>query len=174
MEAGNDIGANAVTYPRSISPAGMREMFAPQSGHVWLSLVVFMHNSLPAPIRLCNNMQDVAFNGNVYTALAFEVALSTDEEDTVPTITLRVDNVSQELVGLLRTISDRADVSVEIVRVPSTGGAIVSELGPVDFKLLSFDLAMDAIDITLGPSTDPLNQPATRERFVPAIAPGLF
>ena len=162
-----------MTYPRAISAGGLQELFAQESGHAWITFIVVNHASMGTPLRICNDMKDQTFGGDLYIGVPFEIALAVDDEDTVPTVSLRLDNVGRDLVDTLRSITDRADVSVTHVRIDGAG-AMTSEIGPLDFKLIGSEITMCIVDISLGLSTDPLNAPATKEIFTSTLAPGLF
>lgn len=158
---------------RTISPAGLRELFAQHSGHVLLTLLTVSHATLPEPLRLVNDRRSLEHDGHTWTALPFELVLPADTEDEIPHVELRIDNVGRVLTELLRTVAEPVDVELSVVRV-APDGSVTPELGPLDFSLLDAQIRTDVITARLGYEIDVLNEPATREIFNPSLAPGLF
>ena len=158
---------------RPVSAAGMRELFAQNSGHVLLALVAFRHDDLSEPVRIVNDMQSLTYGGNNYIGLPFQLTLPTDTEDEIPAIQMTVDNVDRQLVELLRTPESPPGVDIEVVRVDEAG-TVTSELGPLDFSLLDAKITAAKVTLKIGYLIDVLNEPATGQIFNPSLAPGLF
>lgn len=159
--------------PRAISADGLRELFAQNSGHALLVLATFDHPDLPEPIRLVNDVQGLDYDGHAYIGLPFEASMPTDAEDDIPTVQMRVDNVDQTLIELLRSISAPADVVLEVVRV-APNRVITTEIGPLDFSLLDSRATDTTVTLKIGYLIDLLNAQATSEIFSSSLAPGLF
>lgn len=83
------------------------------------------------PVRVVNNSIDVVSRGNTYSAYPFEITMG---EGTLPSVTLRMDNLSAEMSGLFM-LSDSIDVGVEIVRSESVD---IVEVAYPTFSLQSF------------------------------------
>ena len=158
---------------RAITAVGLAELFAQNSSHAFLCLATFTHATLPTPIRLVNNKAAIVYGGNTFTPLAFDLALAVDAEDQVPSLTLTVDNVDQRFIELIRSITDKPSVKIEVVRV-NEAGTVILELGPMDFMLNGSQMDSGKVDLTLGFESDILNQSATQDIFSPSVSPGLF
>ena len=61
--------------PRTLSNTARRALYAQETGEVFLLLLVISHPSLPAPIRVVNNSEDVVSGGFTYQRFPFELAL---------------------------------------------------------------------------------------------------
>lgn len=158
---------------RTISAAGMQALFAESSEEIVLPLVTITHPDYPGTSRLVANMTDISYGGNTYTALPFEFVLAADTQDAVPVAKIRFDNVSRDLVALLRSVTTPATMQVEIIRIPATG-PYVSEVGPLTYSLRNVSITATVVECTLAYETDFLNEPACRKRFDSIQAPGLF
>lgn len=164
---------------RTITAEGLRELFAQSSGHLLLALLTFEHASLPEPIRLVNDRIPLEFDGHTHQPLPYELVLPADLEDQIPHVEIRIDNVSQLLVELLRSQLEPVDVVLDIVRVapPAIGSqqrGVFRELGPLDFSLLDAQITPAVITLRLGYLIDVLNMPATQHIMNPSLAPGLY
>lgn len=158
---------------RNISAGAMRELFAQHSGAAMFACLTFDHPTMTAPVRVVNNTVDITHNGELYTGLPFEPVLPDDIEDRVPSLEIRIDNVDRQLVEILRTVvTDLPSVLLEIIRVQ--GGVTTTEIGPLALSLISSDINVDVVTLTVGHAIDILNEPATSEIFNPGTAPGLF
>lgn len=157
---------------RSISANTMRELLAQNSTAVMLMCVTFTHAEMAEPLRIVNNTVPIQFNGYQWTALPFKPTLPEDTEDRVPNIELVVDNVDLTMVELLRSVSSPPGVQIDVVNVQ--GGTVTREIGPLDFSLLSHDIGVDTITLTIGYAIDILNEPAVQDILNPGTAPGLF
>lgn len=157
---------------RNLSSGAIRDLFVQNSGAVMLSCVTFNHFELPEPIRVVNNTVAIQFDGHEWIALPFELTLPSDNEDRVPNLEMIIDNIDRTLVELLRSVSSMPSVRVDIIRVD--GATITREIGPLDFSLLSSDIGVDAVTLTIGYAFDILNEPATQDILNPGTAPGLF
>ena len=95
--------------------------FAAETRQVWLLLLTFEHDDLPAPIRVVNDTplfadDTITSNGETYHPVAFDIVLPVDSSDRPPLPRLAVDNVSRELIESLREISSPPKVTIQIVR----------------------------------------------------------
>jgi len=158
---------------RSISAAGLQALFAQTSSDAILPLLTITSSEYPGTSRIVANMTSVIHESVGYQPLPFELVLAPDSADSVPVAKIRLDNVNQDLVALLRTATQPATVVVRIVRFPATG-ASVTEMGPLTFSAKAVQITASIIEITLAYETDFLNEPAVKTRFDNTIAPALY
>lgn len=159
---------------RQVSIEGIRSLFAQETAHVWVPALTFTPPS-SAVINIVANTQDVIYpplTGDVYLAMPFELSLAPDTEDTVPQARIRVDNVDQSIVALLRTITEPLPVTLRVFRI-EPDLTVFQELSS-QFHLLSVTIDSLIVEGTLGYNIDFLNEPAVRDSFTPSVAPGLF
>lgn len=77
-----------------------------------LGFLTITHPSLVAPLRIVSDPLDFVCGGETFAGCPFEFQMLTDE-DTVPTTTLRVQNVDRRIGEALRGIADRAMVRLD-------------------------------------------------------------
>lgn len=157
--------------PRTLSNTARRALYAQETGEVFLLLLVISHPSLPAPIRVVNNSEDVVSGGFTYQRFPFELALPPESDEAPPTVTLRIANADRQIVQAVRSLAGEAmtvDLSVILASSPDT-----IEAGPYRFTLrdVSYDAAI--VEGTLR-FEDVLNEPFPADSFTPARFPGLF
>lgn len=158
---------------RNLSQDTIRELFAESSGSAMLPCITINHSSMAEPARVVANTKNITFNGFEYQAIAFSAALPSDTESKIPSVQIKLDNVSRLLVELLRSIDSPADMTMDIVRV-SQQGVITREIGPLNFVLLNCSINLQQVILNIGYAHDLLNEPATSEILSPSIARGLF
>ncbi|NIU01078.1 MAG: DUF1833 domain-containing protein [Nitrosopumilaceae archaeon] len=81
-----------------------------------LVLIEINHSDLTAPIRVVNNTKDITSNGNLFVAFPFEIKLPDSQPEGPPVAELIIDNVSQEIMTAIRTITSAASVTISVVR----------------------------------------------------------
>lgn len=159
----------------SISADALKEMFAQESGCVFLSLLTVLDTTTSELIRFVDDNVDLVYGGNTYIAAPFQPIWSADEdEDTVPNVKIVVDAVDQRLVDALRSITEPPTATMELI-MKKPNGVISSEIGPIDMLILGYDnMTHGSIELTLGFESDVLNEFATKDRFSPGLSPGIF
>jgi len=108
--------------------------------------------------------------GENYIFFPFEITLPSDESDSVPRLTLSVDNVSGEIGHWLRSSTIAPTVTVEMLASSDLNAPIMTFPG---FKLQSFVAGTMRIEgqITL---TNLEREPYPSLCFTPSMFPGLF
>lgn len=161
---------------RQVSLEGLRSLFAQETAHAWLPALSFVP---PAgygysQVNVVANTEGVLVGGVLYEPRPFEMVLAPDTEETVPQARIRVDNIDQSLIQMLRSVQEPMEIGLLILRVAPGAAEAAVEVGPSQFHLLAVTLDALVIEGTLGFNVDFLNEPATRDTFTPAVAPGLF
>ncbi len=155
--------------PRTLSNAALASMNAQQTGDVWLVLLTLSHATMPTPIRLVNNNEDVASRGNTYIAFPFEVELPGEDPDQPPKAMLRIDNVDRRVVQTIRSIVAPPTVTLEVILASAPDNVEVSftnmtlRNAQYDASTVSGELTFDSI------YTEPVTLTMTPNRF-----PGMF
>ncbi len=98
--------------PRNITPEVRADLQSQASPHAILGFLTITHRNLPDPIRVVSDPLDFVVDGQTYIGCPFEFQLLTDE-DQAPTTTLRVQNVDRRIGEAIRTVTDRAQVTLE-------------------------------------------------------------
>ena len=158
---------------RSLSLPAIQQMMAQEASDVFLVYAKVTHPDLPEPIRVVNNTESIDFDGFTWIGLPFKPLLPSDREDEIPTVTISIDNVDRELVGLLRGIQSPAQFEMGVIRVDAQGVAH-REIGPMNFVLKQVNYDALTVRLSLGYEANVLDEPAMAISFGPSIAPGLF
>lgn len=178
---------------RTVSATFKAAAFASQTGEVLVTLLTISHDSLEdGPLRLSSDptvrldllgsegsegeasggqpRYGTVSRGETYSFLPFRVTLPDESDDAPPAVRLEVDNVSRELVPLLRSTSTPAEVQVEIL--------LASDLDTVEvaFPVLQVaEVDYDADRVTINLVVDYLAaEPFPAGSFDPSGFPGLF
>lgn len=154
---------------RALSTAGLREVFAQNSGEVFLPLLTLTHPSMTT-LRVVNNFSNVTSRGDVYQAFPFELTLPSDATERLPAAKLSLSNVDRRLIDEIRTLSGPIAVTLEVVTATTPDTV---EVGPFVFDLIVADYGIDTITGEL--AYEPiLNEPYPADNFDPQRFPGLF
>jgi phage-related protein len=89
-----------------------------ESGAVWVFLLQI---DIPgaSPIYLAGNNENVVWNGETWTAFPFDISDITEDDKEIPSITLRVSNLSGAIMDYLETNDGGAGVTATL-RVVNT------------------------------------------------------
>jgi len=137
---------------------------------VFLWLLTIEHAASGTVHRLVNNLDSVVSRGNTYMAFPFQFVLPEDDGSTLPTIQISVDNVSLELIEIIRSYGTGITISAEIILASAPN---VVEYAIDDLTLI--DTTYDKSSITLTAQIqDLLNQRFPADDYLPRTFPGMF
>jgi hypothetical protein len=157
--------------PRTLTIAARRAIYAPETGEVFLVLLTITHPSLPAPIRVVANSEDIVSEGLTYQRFPFEVTLPPESEDSPPSVKLRIANADREIVRAVRSVSGEA-MKAEL-RVVLASSPDVIEAGPYEFTIRQPTFDASFVEATLR-FEEILSEPYPADAFTPSRFPGLF
>jgi len=130
--------------------------------------VVLLHITLSAGVHLyfCSNNEDVTFGGQVYTAFPFYLdATKQTSKGEIPTISLRVCNVTQLVHAYLEQLDGAvgAEVQVQVVNA----GHLSEDFTELDmtFSVLSTEADAEWVTFNLG-AASPLRRRYPPYRFI--------
>lgn len=155
--------------PRTLSNAALASINAQSTSEVWLVLLTLSHATLPTPIRLVNNNEDVVSRGNTFIAFPFEIELPGEDPDQPPKAMLRIDNVDRRIVQTIRSITAPPTITLEVILASAPNTVEVSftnmtlRNAQYDVSTVSGELTFDSI------YTEPVTLTMTPNRF-----PGMF
>lgn len=137
---------------------------------VFLWLLTIEHAASSTVFRLVNNLDDVVSRGNTYMAFPFQFVLPEDDGETLPTIQINVDNVSLELIEIIRTYGSGITITSEIVlaSAPDNVEYAIEDLTLVDATYNSQSVTLTA------QIQDLLNQRFPADDFLPRTFSGMF
>jgi hypothetical protein len=154
--------------PRTLSNTALASMNAQATGEVWLVLLTISHATLPTPIRLVNNNEDVVSRSNTFIAFPFEIELPGEDPDQPPKAMLRIDNVDRRVVQTIRSITAPPTITLEVILASAPNNVEVSftnmtlRNAQYDVSTVSGELTFDSI------YTEPVTLTMTPNRF-PAL-----
>jgi hypothetical protein len=153
-----------------LSPELLAQLYGQESGDPFLTLLTLDHNSLPEPIRLVNDTRNFVSRGNTYLALPFSLALPPDDGESAREINLELDNVSLDLISLVRNITDIIDVKIEMV-LASIPDEVQYEVEELKIRSITYDASKITATLYLD---NFLQTELSSEKYTPLTHPGLF
>lgn len=121
---------------RPVSDTLKQEVFSQETGDVFVTLLTLSHPDLTDPIRVCSDpavelisgLRGTTSRGDDFIFMPFELIPPGQSGDSSPMGRIRIDNVSREIIRIVRTISSPADVLIEVVMAsdPDTVEATIS------------------------------------------------
>jgi len=137
---------------------------------VFLWLLTIEHQESSTTFRLVNNLDDIVSRGNTYMAFPFQFVLPEDDGETLPTIQISIDNVSLELIEIIRTYGTGITITAEIIMasMPNAVEYSIDDLSLVDATYNSQSITLTA------QIQDLLNQRFPADDYLPRTFPGMF
>ena len=105
-------------------------------------------------IRLARNNEDVTFNGNVYQKFPFDIDSITEDGKEIPSLTLKVSNVTGIIQGYIQSYNGFADAKVKLFLVHAAHLDNTSPETEFDFVITETKYDESWISFTIGASND--------------------
>lgn len=132
-------------------------------------------------LRFTNNNVDITYDDGttqfLYHWFPFSIKLPPDTEKHDTKSQIQITNVKPEIITLLRSITKKPEITLNIVAVKGEDPSPVVtsiEKGPIDMELQDYNGDAQTITGTLGYKQDFLNQTFPRWKFTPGLALGVF
>ena len=145
-------------------------MNAQNTGEVFLALLSLTHPDIDTPLCFVNDLEPVTSNDVVYLSWPFDLPMPELGSDTLPVLTLTIDNVDKSIWEGLKGILTPITVTLSCILKSQPD---VVEAGPLVFRMKTTEVGLVSITGTLT-YEDLLNEPYPYETYVPAVYPGLF
>lgn len=156
--------------PRTFSTPAMNALMAATTNEAFILLVTFTHVPTAETFRVALNTENITSNGNLFTATYFQFTLPETDSRAPQGCNITVDNVDQQMVPLLRSITQPLQVTLQLV-LASQPDTVELELT----DLLLRDVTWDANQIQGSlVSDDPLNQAFPAHLYEPRTFQGIF
>lgn len=156
--------------PRTLSTQAMNAVMAATTNEAFLLLVTFTHVPTAETFRVVLNTENITSNGNLFTATYFQFTLPETSNQAPQGCSITVDNVDQQMVPLLRSITEPLQVTLQVV-LASQPDTVELELA----DLLLRDVTWDSNQIQGNlVADDPLNQAFPAHLYEPRTFQGLF
>lgn len=117
---------------RILSAPAIEAVQAQETGEVML---VFLELELSPTftLRVVNNWEEVTRGGNVYYPYRFEIGIPDEVDEGIPTVPLRIDNISSEILTSIMTLDAPIPVTMNVCLASSPN---VVEAGPFSLKII--------------------------------------
>lgn len=100
---------------RNFNDAELREIFAEETGEIFLCLLEIDDPTLVDKIYAVNDTQDIISNYIKYTAFPFEVTLPISDGESAGILQFSISNVSVKLIELVRKMRDPVTVRMKVI-----------------------------------------------------------
>lgn len=172
---------------RTFSAGAVRQFFSPDADDPYiLLLTITAPNDVPGAdtLRLANSwttrltsyetdesmtVYGVTSNGNDFIFIPFELSLPT-QDDAAPRATLRIHDITREVMPLIRGLSGTPAVTLQVVLASAPNTVELSFPGLI-MRSISYD--RDTIEGELT-ADDLASEPFPAHTFTPNWFPGLF
>jgi len=147
-------------------------MLADRTAEVFITLLRIDHASFANPILLAYNTEPVVRADGTYQPYPFQVNLPDQDEDSLPQVTVTVDNVDLTVNDAIRTLTgDPPTVTMMVVLADSPDTV---EAGPFVYSLQNAQADAQTIQGALGFESDIFSQQVPSQTYTPVSSPGLF
>jgi len=153
-----------------ISDAAKSEMFAAQTGEVYLTLLEISSPELSSPLYFVDNTQNIVSNGKTYEAALFSFNLPNAKVGASTKATFSISNIDRRAVELARSVSAPLTLTGMTIRATSPD---IYEFGPVSFSLRDVKWTAQDLSGTLYDDVDG-GMAVPKLTFNPADFPGLY
>lgn len=119
---------------RPLSTAARSAFYAPETDEVVLLLLTIDEDSLPEPIRVVHNNENIVSRGDTYVAFVFSIELPVESSDAPRPVRIQIDAVDQTIISAIRKAVGQPRVVLEVVLASDPD---VVEAGPFIFRLES-------------------------------------
>lgn len=158
---------------RTLSSAAITAINAQETDVAFLVRLTIDHNDLLSPLRVVNDSVDLITNSSpplTFVAFPFLIQLPADSESLAPEATLTIDNVDQQIVVAIRSISSAPSLLIEIVRSADPDTVEVSYPG-MELRNVKYDAQQVTGKIVMKRFDA---EPYPSGRMTPTTFPGLF
>lgn len=165
---------------RSVSLTFREAMNAQETGEVVIVLMTISHPSYPTPLRLSSDpttllseaplQYGTVSRGQTYLFCPFSTTLPDDVDERAPTARLALENVSRDLVAIIRSISTPATATIEVV-LASSPDSVEIEYPQFEVKSAQYNANIMTLELSIDALTD---EPYPAGTFSPSAFPGLF
>ncbi|MFU0504003.1 DUF1833 family protein [Pseudaminobacter sp. NGMCC 1.201702] len=165
---------------RTVSLTLREAMNAQETGEVLVVLLTITHPDYATPLRISSDpttllseaplQYGTVSRGETYLFAPFSTSLPDDMDERAPTARFVLENISRDLVELVRSVSTPAKATIEVV-LASSPDSVEIEYPEFDVKNASYNANVMTLELSIDALTD---EPYPSGTFSPASFPGLF
>lgn len=150
-----------------VTPTGLAEAFKVSSEAAWLALLTI--STPESTLRFVNNNEPVFSNGNTFDPFPFLIVLPGDNGETLPKVTLQIQNFDEQLVEAIRGQETPPQVTCQLV-TSLTPDDVEIEIENMILRTVNYDALMITGELNV---VNVLNQ-KFGGYYTPIEFPGLF
>lgn len=153
-----------------ISNELLAQLFSQNSDDPFLMLVTISHPDWIDTYYFVNNGEQIISRGTTYQAFPMTIVLPTDDGETARGVKIDFDNVSLELVDIMRSVTSPMEVKIEMI-LASLPDVVQMELTELQIQNISYNSKKVSATLIVDSF---LNTELSSERYTPSSYPGLF
>ncbi len=157
--------------PAPYSTGYQAQLQAVNDSDVEIILLEITHADLVAPIRVCNDTEDLVSGGNTYIAAAFQFVLPDDRDGQTTRAQLSFSNIGRDLMQWLEAANGGAGALVRVRLVRKSLPNNIEADFTVGLQNVSADVSVVTADLGYDQVMD---RAAIGWRYDALVAPGLF
>ena len=158
--------------PRTLSDEFHRRAHSVENVDYAVNLLEIDHSELAEPIRLCDDNSDIVSNGSTYTAIAIDIQLPNDSDNSSNVnAKLSIDNIGKELVAWLETTGGGRGATAALSVILRSDPDNIEITYPLDVANINITQTKVTADLIF---TDLINQSAVGMFYRPENTPGLY
>lgn len=168
----------------TMSPAALKAFFSPESDDTLLTLITIYDPADPSKVvariadgytkRIMETPRDVVYGvtsrNQDFIFLPVNISLPSEEFAGAPKCSLSINDVSKQLVPIIRTISGPPKILMELV-LASTPDVVEAQFP--GFYIINFSYSAESVQAELS-MINYASEPFPAYTFTPAYFPGLF
>lgn len=136
-----------------------------------LYLLEITHSSMAAPARIVGDTQNITCNGNIFTAIQFDVTMPDDFESQAPKATLSISNAGKELIEPVETSGGLKGAKARLMQVMRSSPDVIEWEATMDFSSISIN--WQSVSGQLG-FENLFSRQSIQMTYRPDTAPGVF
>lgn len=155
---------------RELTEKFIKAINSEHTEEVFLILLKLNNAGWLAPFYFVNNNEAITSRGQEYIAYPFQIQLPNSLGDSLPTVTLKIDNIDKRIVDEIRKVTEPIDIEIEVILADEPDTV---EIGPFKMEITNADY--DALEVEgLVVFDYGLYDSFPSDEFIPPNYPGLF
>jgi hypothetical protein len=154
----------------TISTEMKEALYLEETEEAFIMLLTITHSTLPEPIRVAANGEDVVSRGMTFMNFPFDATLASDDAKTAPRARIVINNVDRTIITSLKSINSPPSINMEIIR-SSAPDTVEMEMDGFKLALVDYNAVQISGDLIL---EDLTHEPYPAGTFNPSKFPGGF
>jgi len=156
--------------PNALSPELLAQLFSQESNDPFLMLLTLNHPDWPSTYYFVNNGAQIISRGLTFLPFPMTIVLPTDDGESSRSVKIEFDNVSLDLIDILRSVTSPMTVKLEMI-LASLPDIVQMELTELQIQNVNYNSKKVSAILIIDSF---LNTELSSERYTPSAYPGLF